>query len=100
MVTYDTYFCTGKLLDYMFDVLGDFIIGAHAKDVYLEDELIVHLNETYAGNGNLDYQTYLKRLAQLGENIVLTMERAEESVIPKAKKYILDIAEKVGASFE
>lgn len=100
MVTYETYFCTGKLLNYMFDVLGKFIEGAHAKDVYLEDRLIVHLNETYASNGNLDYETYLRGLDQLDENIFLTLEHTEESLIPKARDYILDKAEKIGVSFK
>lgn len=102
LITYDTYFHTGKFLNYMFDVLGNHIVGMHAKDIRLEDRLIVHLNETHAGNGNLDYETYLRRVKPLnkGKDLCFLIEHTEGSLIPEAKEYVEEIARKVGLIFE
>lgn len=102
LVTYDTYFHTEKFLNYMFDVLEDCIVGIHVKDVSLEDRLIIHLNETYSGNGNLDFETFLRRSDQLDKNRDLTflIEHTEESLIPEAKGYVEKIARKVGICFD
>src|SRR5207245_1597187 len=44
---YDT---TG-FIRHIFDVLGDDLVIAHAKDVYLEPRLVLHLTETVQGRG-------------------------------------------------
>lgn len=95
LVTYSVYFQTGKFLNYLFDVLGPYIMGAHAKDALLEDKLIVHMNETPAGVGNLDYEVYLKRLDGLGRPVDLIIEHTPEEMIADAKKFILEKANKV-----
>lgn len=102
LITYDTYFHTGKFLNYMSDVLGNYIVGIHVKDVHLENRLIIHLDETYPGNGNLDYETYLRRMKALskGKDLCFLIEHTEESLIPKAKEYVEEIARKVGLVFE
>ena len=51
---------TAKFIRHTFDVLGDSLVIAHAKDVYLEPRLVLHLTETVIGRGWLDYRTYLR----------------------------------------
>ena len=98
-ITYATYWDNGPYLHHMFDLLGDVIMGGHAKDARQEDGLIVHLNETYAGDGNLDYGVYLTRMDQLDPDTYLVMEHTEMDNVPAARDYILAQAEKVGVSF-
>jgi sugar phosphate isomerase/epimerase len=98
-ITYATYWDSGPYLHHMFDLLGDCLLGGHAKDVRQEDGLVVHLNETYAGDGNLDYGVYLQRLSQLDPDTYLVIEHTTLEQVPAARDYILAGAEKVGVSF-
>lgn len=75
MSTHRTCYYTTDFLNHMFDLLGDVIIGAHAKDVYLDtSHWVLRIDEVPLGMGCLDYKTYLKRLADLDEDVVLTIE--------------------------
>ena len=98
-ITYATFWHNGPFLHHMFDVLGDVIMGGHAKDAKQEDGLIVHLNETYAGDGNLDFGAYLTRLDQLDPDTYLVIEHTAIDIVPTARDYILAEAEKAGVSF-
>lgn len=98
-ITYATFWDNGPYLHHMFDLLGDVIMGGHAKDVRQEDGLIIHLNETYAGDGNLNYGVYLTRLAQLDPDTYLVIEHTAMDLVLRARDYILAEASKVGVSF-
>jgi L-ribulose-5-phosphate 3-epimerase len=98
-ITYATYWDNGPFLHHMFDLLDDNLMGGHAKDVRQEDGLIVHLNETYAGDGNLNYGVYLTRMAELAPDIYLVMENTLIDKASVARDYILREAEKVGVNF-
>ena len=98
-ITYATYWDNGPYLHHMFDLLGDVIMGGHAKDARQEDGLIVHLNETHAGDGNLNYGAYLTRMAQLDPATYLVIEHTSMDLVPAARDYILAEAAKVGVIF-
>lgn len=98
-ITYATYWDNGPFLHHMIDLLGDCLLGGHAKDVRQEDGLVVHLNETYAGDGNLDYGVYLQRLSQLDPGTYLVMEHTSPEQVTAARDYILTEAERVGVEF-
>jgi len=83
----------------MFDLLGDCLLGGHAKDVRQEDGLVVHLNETYAGDGNLNYGVYLQRLSQLDPDLYLVVEHTPPEQLPAARDYILAEADRIGVTF-
>jgi hypothetical protein len=36
-------FSTTELIDYLFDVLGCYTICGHAKDLFLQDRLVLHV---------------------------------------------------------
>jgi sugar phosphate isomerase/epimerase len=98
-ITYATYWDSGPFLHHMFDLLGDDLLGGHAKDVRQEDGLVVHLNETYAGDGNLDYGVYLQRMARLAPDTYLVMEHTAPEHVAAARDYILAEAVRVGVTF-
>jgi sugar phosphate isomerase/epimerase len=98
-ITYATYWDNGPYLHHMFDLLGDVIMGGHAKDARQEDGLIVHLNETHAGDGNLNYGVYLTRLNQLDPDTYLVIEHTAPELVEEARDYILAEADKAGVSF-
>jgi len=48
-----------------FDVLGRHIVSCHAKDVWLEDKLSIHIQDGCPGKGNLDFRTVITRMEAL-----------------------------------
>jgi sugar phosphate isomerase/epimerase len=60
---YDT---TG-LINECFDKLGQWIVSCHAKDIVLREHLTVHLDEVRPGLGAMDYGTFIRRAAKLGD---------------------------------
>lgn len=98
-ITYATYWDNGPFIHHMFDVLGEHVDAAHAKDARQEDGLIVHLVERPAGDGNLNFQAYLTRMDQLDPDLYLLIEHTAWELVPKARDYVLAQAEKAGVSF-
>jgi sugar phosphate isomerase/epimerase len=77
---------------------GQHIIGAHAKDVIMEDNCdTVRIAETRPGTGALDYGTYVKCLADLPQPISFMMEHlTSEQEYDTAAEYIRRSAHDVG----
>ncbi len=97
----ERYYRTTDLLHECFDKLGKWVAGCHAKDVTWKYEGQIHIRETCPGTGVLDYETYLKRLAELPQNPPLLIEHMKgPAEYDKARKYILETGKKAGLSFE
>ena len=99
MIHLGVYFRTTELINECFDLLGENIIAGHAKDTYiLPNRMSAYITEVAAGEGELDYETYLVRLSRLNYSRTLLIEHLPEEKYPQAKKYIEDIAAKVGVT--
>ena len=116
MTTHRTYYNTTAFLDYAFDLLGPDIVAAHAKDVSLDtSHWVTKLDEVPLGMGQLDYETYLRRLDELDEDVLLTIEHYRDVGVSgtvaspvyvnypdtdwentRARNYIHELAQKVG----
>lgn len=116
MTTHRTYYNTTAFLDYTFDLLGPDIIAAHAKDVSLDtSHWVTKLDEVPLGMGQLDYETYLRRLGELDADVLLTIEHYRDVGVSgtvaspvyvnypdtdwentRARNYIHELAQKVG----
>ena len=98
-----------KILNQVFDTLSDKIKIAHAKDVMRsgddksekhadigdDDALESHtfrgvgeIELPAPGLGALNYDLYLRRLAEKHPNISMIIEHLEESDVPRAKKFL------------
>jgi sugar phosphate isomerase/epimerase len=89
-----------ELLDECFDKLGPWIVSCHAKDVAWEVEMQVHFREVTLGTGELDYTTYLKRLAALPGDVPLMIEHMKgPEEYDKSRRYLFELAEKIGVDF-
>tara|TARA_Y100000588_G_scaffold315968_1_gene344308 strand:- start:105 stop:740 length:636 start_codon:yes stop_codon:yes gene_type:complete len=120
MFTHRTIYDTTDFLNFMFDLLGDVIIGAHAKDINLDiSHWVLRLDEVPLGTGLLDYETYVKRLAELDESrdLVFIIEHFRDVGVSgtvasptfvyydtdventRAKQFIEAVGQKVGAKF-
>jgi sugar phosphate isomerase/epimerase len=91
------YFNTDRLLKECFSVLGSHIKSCHAKDILLQENLTVHLDEVRPGLGNLDYRVLVRELNKLDPDIPLMLEHLpDDAEYRKAAAYIRDVAGEEG----
>jgi sugar phosphate isomerase/epimerase len=84
-------------MDHIIDVLGpNRILHAHAKDVILEERLVTHLDERPAGQGLLDYVTFMRRMEALGPERYLVIEHTSLADIPAARAFLARTADEQG----
>lgn len=95
-ITLDTVFRTGPAIEAMVDILGDRIVSAHAKDIVIEDRLVLHLDQRPAGQGLLDYQTFFRRLEALNPSIYVIVEGASVDELPQVKRFLDETAAALG----
>ena len=86
IVTPRQYYDTGAMIRRCFELLGPWIISAHAKDLKIRGELSLHLDEVILGTGGMDYRTYLSRLD--GTGIPILLEHLKFEQYPQARDYI------------
>lgn len=87
-LTLDTVFRSGLAIDRMVDILGPCIFNAHAKDVVVQNRLVVHIDECPAGQGILDYATFLRRMEALGPERYLVVEHCSVAELPEVKAFL------------
>ena len=68
------YFGNAEFLRECFALLGSQIVGVHAKDILLRDNLTVHLDEVRPGLGSLDYGVFLTEMAKLPSDTPFMLE--------------------------
>jgi sugar phosphate isomerase/epimerase len=98
--TLDQAFHNTDLLNELFDLLGDAVVAAHAKDVTVEDRLVVHVEECVPGQGYLDHETFLRRFEACCPRGVVLIEHLRPERVPEARRALIDFAARAGLSFE
>jgi len=97
MCSLATYYHTTELLNECFDLLGESILGAHAKDTYIwPDRQTVHVQEVASGRGVMDYETYLVRLSRMEWPRTILPEHVPAEQLIEAAEYIRKVAAKAG----
>ena len=97
MISLSNYYHTTELLHECFDLLGETILGAHAKDTYIwPDVQTVHIQEVCSGRGVMDYETYLVLLSRMEWTRTLLPEHIPDDQYIEASQYIRKIAAKMG----
>ena len=97
MIHLHNYYHTTELINECFDLLGEDILGCHAKDTYIwPDKQTVHVQEVCPGRGVMDYETYLVRLSRMKWPRTLLPEHIPQDQFPEAYAYIRKVAKKVG----
>ena len=101
MVHLSNHFHTTQLLNQCFDLLGEEIMGCHAKDSYvLPHSQTVHVQEVCPGRGSMDYETYIVRLSQMKWPRALLPEHFPAEQNPEAYAYMRKVAAKVGVKID
>ena len=94
-------------LNHHFDLLGDWVYGTHARDAWIENhetrtdlELGMHIVTGAAGDGIMDYGTFLRRANAINPSMWMLIEHTPTERIPAARDYILRVASEVGVDFD
>lgn len=88
------------LIEECFDKLGRWIVSCHAKDLAWEVEMNVHFREVIPGRGQLDYATYLRRLAALPHQPPLMLEHlANAAEYRQAAAHLRQVGAAAGLAF-
>lgn len=101
MVHPGTLFRSTELINECFDLLGEDIMYAHAKDIRWAD-MLPGLEWVIPGQGEMDYEVYLTHLSRLDYSRPLMMEFLNRGgyegpdQYPQAKKFIEDTAARLG----
>lgn len=76
------------LINEVFDVLGEYAVTAHIKDLVVEDNLVVHISEAPLGEGIFDIDTFLRRFEALLPDGYMFIEHLTPEQIPAAAAYL------------
>jgi len=85
-ITLKTVFNTGPALGHIFDVLGDHIVSCHAKDIWIEDRLALHLQDGCPGRGLMDFTTRFTRMERLNPDYPVIVEGAITEELPQVSE--------------
>jgi sugar phosphate isomerase/epimerase len=88
------------LLDELYDTLGDVAWVVHAKDVDVEDRLVLHIAEVVIGRGRMDVGYYLQRFETVKPDGYVIIEHLPDDLIPEARDAVLAAAQAVGIVWE
>lgn len=101
MVSFADFYNTTDLINRTFDLLGDYARSVHLKDIGWDyAHMFLKWDEVYVGDGVMDYDTYLKRLAQLPADTPCYCEHMnEESDYALNFERLHERADRVGVRF-
>jgi sugar phosphate isomerase/epimerase len=95
-ITLETIYDTAGALHSHFDLLGRHICSAHAKDIWVEDRLSVHLQDGCPGRGLMDFPTLFRRLDALDPDYPMIAEGNSTEELPAVGALFHKIAADLG----
>jgi len=95
-ITLETIFNTGAALDHMLDVLGNHVISCHAKDIWIENKLTLHLQDGCPGKGLMDFKTLFLRMEALGPEYPIIAEGNSTEELPSVSELFHRTADELG----
>lgn len=75
-ITRETVYRTAQAIDRDFDVLGRHIVSCHAKDIWIENRLALHLQDGCPGKGTMDFHVLFRRMEALSSDYPVIVEGA------------------------
>jgi sugar phosphate isomerase/epimerase len=95
-ITLDTIYDTNGALNAHFDLLGKHICSAHAKDIWVENRLAIHLQDGCPGKGLMDFPTLFARLEALDPDYPLIAEGNSSEELPEVGALFHKVAKDLG----
>lgn len=95
-ITLETIYDTTGALNAHFDLLGKHICSAHAKDIWVENRLAIHLQDGCPGQGVMDFGTLFTRLEALDPDYPAIAEGNSTEELPAVSALFHATAERLG----
>ncbi|MBA27143.1 MAG: hypothetical protein CL749_08545 [Chloroflexi bacterium] len=92
-------YSTTSLQEHIYEVLGPYIICGHAKDFFIQNRLVLHLEETVIGEGILDQRIFLEGFETHCPEGYVQIEHLPEHQIPIARKNLYEIGIEAGVNW-
>lgn len=73
-ITLETVYDTTSAINHHFDVLSHHIVSCHAKDIWIENRLTLHLQDGCPGKGLMDFSTLFRRMEALSPDYPVIAE--------------------------
>ncbi len=90
------FYFSGEFIRDCFSKLGPWIVSSHAKDIQMVPGAQVRFEETFCGNGGIDFDSYITELVRLESDVPLMIEHVTPRQLPWARAYLFQRAEAVG----
>ena len=94
-ISRETIFNTKQAISNDFDVLGQYIVSAHAKDIWIENRHALHLQDGCPGRGLIDFETLFERMEDLSPDYPILVEGASSEELADVGKLFHDTAKKL-----
>lgn len=91
-ITRETVYNTGEAVSQHIDVLKKHIVSCHAKDIWIENRLALHLQDGCPGKGNMDFHTLFRRMEDLSPDFPVIVEGATTEEMPGVGKLFQSVA--------
>lgn len=95
-ITLDTVYDTAAALNHHFDLLGKHIVSAHAKDIWIENRLTLHLQDGCPGKGLMDFKTLFRRIEDLSTDYPVIAEGNRTEELPAVSRLFHETAAELG----
>ncbi len=95
-ITRETVYDTGPAINRDFDTLGQHIASCHAKDIWIEDRLALHLQDGCVGKGNVDFKTLFRRIEALSPDYPVIAEGNSTEELPAVSTLFHQTAKELG----
>jgi sugar phosphate isomerase/epimerase len=95
-ITRETVYDTTAALNRDFDTLGEFIVSCHAKDIWIENRLCLHLQDGCPGKGTMDFRTLFRRMEALDPEYPVIVEGAGTEDLLAVSELFHGIARELG----
>jgi sugar phosphate isomerase/epimerase len=94
-ITRETVFNTGTAVNHHFDVLGQQIVSCHAKDIWIENRLALHLQDGCPGKGLMDFRVLFRRMEALSPDYPVIAEGNTTEELPQVSALFHGLAKEL-----
>jgi sugar phosphate isomerase/epimerase len=95
-ITLEDIYDTGRALNHHFDTVGQYMVSCHAKDIWIENRLTLHLEDGCPGKGLMDFKTLFRRMEALSPDYPVISEGNSTAELPQVARLFHDTAAELG----
>ncbi len=95
------FYWNGRFIRESLALLGDRVVSCHAKDLNMAPIYpTIRIDETFVGDGVLDYDTYLREIDRLRPSPTLMIEHLDEAQLERGLAFVFRKEKELGLFFE